>query len=183
MKYINQELFKEINKNQNNFIFREYTKDSNKFVATNNFFTSQKTDTEIFEFVSFDYNEKITPYNELENIYTMNVRTYSDDNSFLDRKYINLVVISNISFSLDEININNNDIIKKFIENDITIDESFFNDIYFNNDFSQKINIELPKKFGEKKFVLEDIEIDKKYFFKVNILELSLGFSEENLYI
>ena len=113
----------------------------------------------------------------------MNVRTYSDDNSFLDRKYINLVVISNISFSLDEININNNDIIKKFIENDITIDESFFNDIYFNNDFSQKINIELPKKFGEKKFVLEDIEIDKKYFFKVNILELSLGFSEENLYI
>ena len=95
-------------------------------------------------------------------------------------KYIDLTLVSNISFTIDDININKNDIIQKFIENDSEIDEKLFEDLYYNKDFSNKINIELPKKYNDKKIIIEGIEADKKYLFKINFIELNCGFYEEN---
>ena len=192
------------NKNQNikNYIFREYEKKKDKFVATNKFFISEEVDGGKIEFNGFNINElyqntdgydktklnsmkkniyqKIIPYSEDENIYiSINNKSCLEDN-FIINRYIELILISNISFSLDDININKNDIINKILKNDSTIDEYLFEDLYYNEDFSKKINLELPKKYNDKKIILEDIDVDKKYLFKINIHELNRSFSEEN---
>jgi hypothetical protein len=65
------------------------------------------------------------------------------------------------------------------IDYDIIIDEKLLEDLYFNEDFSKKINLELPKKYNNQKIILEDINIDKIYLFKINLLELNRNFEEE----
>ena len=204
MKYITNLSMNQKNKNQNikNYIFREYEKKKDKFVATNKFFISEEVDGGKIEFNGFNINElykntdgydktklnsmkkniyqKIIPYSEDENIYiSINNKSCLEDN-FIINRYIELILISNISFSLDDININKNDIINKILKNDSTIDEYLFEDLYYNEDFSKKINLELPKKYNDKKIILEDIDVDKKYLFKINIHELNRSFSEEN---
>jgi hypothetical protein len=169
------------NKNLKNIIFRQFEKKKDKFIATNNFYMSEEVDDGKLEFNSFNTsnyfnksNEKIVPYNE-NNVYLLiNNKT---NNSL--KKYIDLIVISNISFSLEDININKSDIIKKMIESDVIIDEKLLEDLYFNQDFSKKINLELPKKYNNQKIILEDINIDKIYLFKINLLELNRNFQEE----
>ena len=169
------------NKNLKNIIFRQFEKKKDKFIATNNFYMSEEVDDGKLEFNSFNTsnyfnksNEKIVPYNE-NNVYLLiNNKT---NNSL--KKYIDLIVISNISFSLEDININKSDIIKKMIESDVIIDEKLLEDLYFNEDFSKKINLELPKKYNNQKIILEDINIDKIYLFKINLLELNRNFEEE----
>ena len=59
---------------------------------------------------------------------------------------------------------------KRFIENEKNINENLFEDIYYNDNFSSKINFELPK---HKKTLIEDDNIQKKYLFKIKINELS----------
>lgn len=166
------------------FIFREYQKKNEKYFATNNFYISDEIENGKIGFNSFDINliyqnnnlcEKIIPYND--NIYILS--KINNNQIFLER-YVDLILISNISFSLEEIYINKNEIIKKFNENDEIIDEKLFEDLYFNKDFSNKINIELPKKYNNKKVILEDIDINKKYLFKVKFLELTRNYYEEN---
>jgi len=66
------------------------------------------------------------------------------------------------------------------MKNDIIIDDYLFEDLYYNEDFSKKINLELPKKYNDKKIILEDMDIDKKYLFRINIHELNCSFNEEN---
>ena len=86
---------------------------------------------------------------------------------------------SNISFTLEDTQINKNDIIKKMLETDTLIDEKLFEDLYYNENFSKKINVELPKNYNNKKIILEDIEIEKTYLFKVEIIELNRNFHHE----
>ena len=173
------------NKNIGNIIFREYQKDEDKFIATNNFYFSNEFDDGKVGFFSFDNKlfyqnnqtyKKIIPYNE--NLYVL--KNIKENNEIFFDKYIDLILISNISFSLEDIYINKTEIIRKFMERDQLIDEKLFEDLYFNEDFSKKINIELPKKYNDKKIILEDIEINKKYLFKVNFIELNCIFNEEN---
>lgn len=172
--------------NRDNFIFREYTKNKNKFIATNNFFISEEIENSKVEFISINlknYNsyypykkmaEKIVPYN--------NIMYMSENGCTQNKEYINLLVISDISFSLNDEIINKNEIIKKFIENndggkcDIS---NFFEDIYYNEEFSKKINMEVPKNAQYNILSNNDI-INKKYLFKIGIVESSVSFFEEN---
>ena len=169
------------NKNLKNIIFRQFEKKKDKFIATNNFYMSEEVDDGKLEFNSFNTsnyfnksNEKIVPYNE-NNVYLL----VNNKSSNSLKKYIDLTVISNISFSLEDININKSDIIKKMVESDVIIDEKLLEDLYFNKYFSKKINLELPKKYNNQKIILEDINIDKIYLFKINLLELNRNFEEE----
>lgn len=169
--------------NIKNYIFREFIKENDKYIATNKFYISNEIDNGIIGFNNFDilyqnHNvcEKITPYNEGIYIYS----EIKNNNDILLKKYIDLIIISNISFSLEDIHINKTEIIKKFIEDDKTIDDKLFEELYFNNFFSEKINIELPKKYNNKKIIIENIEINKKYLFKINFLELNRTFYQEN---
>ena len=166
---------KKIKFNIRNNIFREYYKVGDEYCAINKFYVSEDIDDKIV-FSTFESNvlnesnEKIIPFSE--NVYI------STNSNF--EKYIDLIVISNISFSLEDININKSEIIKKIMESDVVIDEKLFEDLYFNEEFSNKIDIQLPKKYNDKKIILEDIEICKKYLFKINFLELSRSFYQEN---
>ena len=186
-----------IQKNQqnccNNFIYREFEKKNNQFIATNKFFISEEIDNKI-EFTVINMinhnnhtnhtnhnnknNQKIIPYENNDNIYIL-TNNYTN-NKYFNKKYIDLILISNISFSLDELNIHKKEILRKYSENDIDIDEKFLEDLYYTKDFANKINIELPKKYGNKKFILEDIEINKKYLFKIKVNELPLNIYSEN---
>ena len=159
-----------------NLIFREYIKDDNLFIATNNFFVSEEVEDNNIEFIRKDFHisnnnnyvEKITPC--YENIYVSQdgYRTYTKNISFLDKRYINLIVISNISFDLDETNIYQRDIIKRYINNDKAINEALFD-----YDGCKNIKtIEIPsKKNKNKKIVLDKIELNKKFLFKINFSE------------
>lgn len=147
-------------------MFREFVKENEFYIATNNFYVSDEVDDGRLEFNN--NNEKIKPYN---NIY---MELYNDN---LFKNYINLVLISNISFNLDEININKFDIIKKFIDNDIEIEEKILEDFYYNNIFSKKINKEIPNNFN-KKIIMEGM--NNKYLFKINIDELYKNIYYEN---
>ena len=156
-----------------NLIFREYKKDENQFIATNNFFISEEIDDKI-EFIRKDlysnnvYLEKITPC--YENIYVSQdgYRTYTDTLSYLDQRYINLVVISNISFNLDETNIFQRDIVKRIIKNDKLINENLF-DSYESTDNIK--TLEIPTKYNDKKIILDNVRLNKKYLFKVGFNE------------
>ena len=179
---INIEIMNKNNKINKNTIFREYIKKNESFIATNKFFISHEIDGGMIEFRMCDVNsinEKITPYIHDENIYISmkDSRTINFDN------YIDLVIISNISFSIDDTKIEKKIIINKFIENDCDIDDKLFEELYFNNDFSKKINIQLPKKYNNKKVILENIEIEKKFLFKINFIELNRNFYQEKYII
>lgn len=176
---------KKKNKNLKNIIFREYEKKNDKFIATNNFYISEEVGDGKLQFNNFNIsnyfnkkNQKIVPYNE-NNIYVLvnNKSNIENNNSF--KKYIDLMLISNISFSLEDININKSEIIKKILESDDFVDEKILEDLYFNENFSKKINLELPKKYNNQKIILEDIPIEKVYLFKINLLELNRNFEEE----
>jgi len=169
-------------KNTDN-IFREYKKIDDNYLATNNFYVSDENNCDRLEFKSFDIKnlyqtnivEKISLYENEQNIYIL----IKNINNNTVKEYIDLIVISNISFSLDEININKINLINKFISCDEIINEHLFVDLYYNENFSKKINLELPKKYNNKKIILEDIDINKKYLFKISFNELIRNFNEE----
>lgn len=150
-------------KNIVNNMFREYEKKGDSFYATNRFYLSEKYEEKYF-FQEIEKNDKIIPYNN--NIFIM----INKNNS---KKYIDLTLLSNISFSLDDIQINKSELIHKIIENDSIMEETLLDDLYFNEEFSKKINLELPVKYNNKKIILEDMDIEKKYLFKINIIELN----------
>jgi len=179
---INIEIMNKNNKINKNTIFREYIKKNESFIATNKFFISHEIDDGMIEFRMCDVNsinEKITPYLHDENIYI----SMKDSKTINFDNYIDLVTISDISFSIDDTKIEKKMIINKFIENDCDIDDKLFEELYFNNDFSKKINIQLPKKYNNKKVILENIEIEKKFLFKINFIELNRNFYQENYII
>ena len=159
---------KNINTIKNN-IFREFNKKNDTFIATNNFYLSEEKDNGIFIFSNINHNnETIFPYNEDKEIFVLNNKS--------TKKYVDLLLLSKITLSLDDTCINRSELIKNIITNDLVIDEKLFEDLYFNQEFSNKINIELPKKYNDKKIILEDIDIEKKYLFKINFIELNRNF-------
>jgi hypothetical protein len=163
------------NKNQiKNYIFREFEKNDDIFIATQNFYLLENDNNNILSFNNITNlnQEKIIPYLEDDNIFV------SINNKNYDKKYIDLILLTKISFTLDDININKSELIKKILENDISIDEKLFEDLYYNEQFSKKINIELPKQYNNKKIILEDIQLNKKYLFKINIIELNRIFNQ-----
>jgi hypothetical protein len=165
---------------RDNFIFREYTKNKNKFIATYKFFISDEIGNGKVEFISINlknYNSYY-PYKKMwEKIvhYHDNLYIHEEEQN---KEYINLLVLSDISFSLNDEIINKNEIIKKFIENndggkcDIS---NFFEDMYYNEEFSKKINMDVPK------MVVSNVEFseNKKYLFKIALVESSVSFCEE----
>jgi len=171
-----------INKIDKNIIFREYIKKNESFIATNKFYMSHEIDGGMIEFRICDLNsinEKITPY--IYDLNDMNIYISMKDSMSINfDNYIDLFTISDISFSIDDIKIEKKMIINKFIENDCDIDDKLFEELYFNNDFSKKIDIELPKKYNNKKVILKNMEIEKKFLFKINFLELNRNFCKEN---
>lgn len=152
--------------NISKYIFREFNKINDKYIATNKFFIS-----------SLNENGK-TEYNLLnKNIYQQIIE--SSNNLYIHvhnnyNNYINLILISNISFSLNDININKSYIIKKSIEDDILIDDILLEDMYYNESFSKKINLNIPKQYNT------NINILTKYLFKINITEINQSFYQEN---
>jgi len=170
MKHITKKSTEDV-KNIKNYIFREFEKKDDTFIATNRFYTSEEVEDGKFMFktVRNDKDEKIIPYSEDGNIYV------SLNNKDL---YFDLILLSNISFNLDDININKSVLIHRLLENYNVIDDKLFEDLYYNEEFSKKINIELPQKYNNNKIILEDIEIKKKYLFKINLIELNRTFNQ-----
>jgi hypothetical protein len=168
MKNIAKKSIEDIN-NLKNVIFREFKKEDDLFIATDIFYVSEEIENGVFGFNVIDSNSnKILPYSQNNNIYI----SINNDNKY----YIDLIILSNISLSLDDIKINKAQLIHKILENHNIIDEKLFEDLYFNEDFSKKINLEIPQKYNNKKIILEDIDVSKKYLFKINIIELNRTF-------
>jgi len=171
-----KKVVKKLTKNNNllnkNEIYREFVKINDSFIATNNFFLSDEIDNNKINFnkISISKHKEIL-FNVGNNIYEYNgPRIYNENESYLLKELIKLIVICNIEFNLDEINIEKKEIFKRFIENEKNINENLFEDIYYNDNFSSKINFDLPKN---KKNLVEDDNIQKKYLFKIKINELS----------
>jgi len=142
----------ESKKKSNKIILREYEKISDNFIATNRFYISEDIDNiELYEF-NINKNEII---NKID---------------FLNDK---LMIISDISFLLNDTKINKNDLMNIFIENSININENLLEDFYFNETFSKKINIEIPSKYRIK---LDNLQ--KKYLFKIKLIEINQDFYE-----
>lgn len=161
----------EINKK---YIFREYLKIDDNYIATNNFYVSDEIENGL-SFYNFDINninyknnEKIVPYND--HIYI----------SMRNNIYMDLIIISNISFTLDETNVDKNYILKKIIEVDEVIDNKLLDELYLNEDFCKKKNINLPPIYSNKNNILNNSNIVKKYLFKINFLKLTRSFYIEN---
>ena len=196
LKKINNFRFNTFSKN---YIYREFEKKCDKFIATTNFFISEEIDNGNIEYIQYDYynmNKKMIPYLENNNIYSYinnsNSNSYSNSNSnsnsnpninstTLDVEYYKLIVLSDIKFYIDEININKSEIIKRFIDNDLAINEDFVQDIYCNDNFSNKINIKLPDKYKykNKNITLTESNIPIKYLFRIELLELTSEYTKE----
>jgi hypothetical protein len=166
---------------RDNFIFREYTKNKNKFIATNKFFISEEIGDGKVEFISINLKN----YNSYYPYKKMGIKfVHYYDNVYIrenegekNKEYINLLIISDISFSLNDEIINKNEIIKKFIENEGKCDISnFFEDMYYNEEFSKKINMDVPKTIVSN----VDLFDNKKYLFKIALAESSVSFFEES---
>ena len=174
---------KKITKNNNilgkNEIYREFIKINDSFTATNNFFLSDEIENNKINFNKISLSkQKESLFNIGNNIYEYNgPRIYNEEESYLLKELVNLVIIGDIEFRIDEINIEKTEIFKRFIENEKEINEILFEDIYYNDSFSNKINIDVPKF---KKALIEDNKIQKKYLFKIKINELSCCYSVES---
>lgn len=150
-------------------IFREFEKNNDKYIATNNFYISSDDECGNIEYNLFNINS-------LNKIVNDKIIVYSD-NLYINvrnNEYINLITLSNISFSLNDIDINKNYIINKFMESDVEIDDNIIEDIYYNNEFAKRMNINLPDKY------MNQSNIEKKYLFKINMVELNQSFYQEN---
>ena len=185
-----------------NTIYREYDKQNNDiFIATDKYYISEKNEDSITEYIGFNFSKDYS-YNggkHIKNIYLPFInnffetitqcddtelfishdayRTFNDDNSsYINKKYIDLVIVNNISFSLDEIKVNKRDIIQKTIMNDILIHDKLLEKLYFNDNFSKNISIKLPEKYNKLVF---DNTINNKYLFKINFTELPLNYNNE----
>ncbi len=87
-------------------------------------------------------------------------------------------MIQDIEFSMEDLHINKQELFKRFIENDIEINQELLEDIYYNQDFSKKINIDLQKVSKQ----IEDT-IEKRYLFRINLKELQCSTCVENIVV
>jgi hypothetical protein len=162
-------------KNMNkNIIFREYKKNDDVFIASKDFYTVSTEDNRL----CFQQLQSSNCINEVDNqLYEFKgERVYNEISSYIEKKYIHLCVIQDIEFSMEDLHINKQELFKRFIENDIEINQELLEDIYYNQDFSKKINIDLQKVSKQ----IEDT-IEKRYLFRINLKELQCSTCVENL--
>ena len=120
-----------------------------------------------------DIYERIIPDSNNKDIYILINPIYN--------KYVDLILVSNISFSFNDTNVCIKDIINKTLSNNTEFNEKIFEDLYYNEYFSNKINLEVPHKYKEK---IEDIDVIKKYLFKVDLNNLdSLIYQQQSKYL
>jgi hypothetical protein len=94
----------------------------------------------------------------------------------LNKEYINLILVDDISLHLDENEITKRDIFKKIIENDLNVNDNFIKSLY-NNEMSTSKDISL--KIKDSNISLENVEVNTKYLFKIHFSELPLNCNEE----
>ena len=160
---------------QQNIIYREYKKEGDIFIANNDFYISTINEHKKVSYRNI--NIKTNLIQEIQdNVFEYNGdRVYTDMNSYIDKRIINLLVINDVEFNIDETNINKQELFKKYIENEKQINDLLLEDIYFNEEFSNKINISLPLSYKNI-----DDTIEKKYLFKINLNELQRSHFVEN---
>ena len=139
----NDQKILENNKNNiftKNIIFREFNKIKDKYIATNNFYISCEDDDNKYDFKNVDIN--LLSKNNKKNIfYSGNNNLYYTFDNIEKKDYINLILISNISFSINDIYINKDNLLKKIMNNNYDIDENVLEDIYYDKSFSKKIKL------------------------------------------
>lgn len=160
---------------QQNFIYREYRKKDDIFIANNDFYISTINKNNKISYRNI--NSKTNLIQEIQdNIFEYNgYRVYTDTNSYIDKRIINLLVINDIEFNIDELNINKQELFKKYIETEKKINDLLLEDIYFNEEFSNKMNISLPLSYKNINDTME-----KKYLFKIKLNELQCSYFVEN---
>jgi hypothetical protein len=185
-----------------NSIFREFKRDNDKFIGTDKYFISEEVENKKYEYLGFNFSknylyngycklkgiyapykkyfcEKMTPYKDDPDLYiSLDAnRIYKDDNSsYLNKEYINLILVDDISLHLDENEITKRDIFKKIIENDLNVNDNFIKSLY-NNEMSTSKDISL--KIKDSNISLENVEVNTKYLFKIHFSELPLNCNEE----
>lgn len=185
-----------------NSIFREFKRDNDKFIGTDKYFISEEVENKKYEYLGFNFSknylyngycklkgiyapykkyfcEKMTPCKDETNLYiSLDAnRIYKDDNSsYLNKEYINLILVDDISLHLDENEITKRDIFKKIIENDLNVNDNFIKSLY-NNEMSTSKDISL--KIKDSNISLENVEVNTKYLFKIHFSELPLNCNEE----
>ena len=167
----NRQNYKNMNKN---IIFREYKKNDDVFTASKDFYTVSLEDNRL----CFQQLQSSNCMNEVDNqLYEFKGdRIYNEISSYIEKKYIHLCVIKDIEFSIEDIHINKQELFKRFIEKDIEINQELLEDIYYNQDFSKKINIDLQKVSK----IIEDT-IEKRYLFRIKLKELQCSTCVENI--
>ncbi len=185
-----------------NSIFREFKRDNDKFIGTDKYFISEEVENKKYEYLGFNFSknylyngycklkgiytpykkyfcEKMTPCKDETDLYiSLDAnRIYKDDNSsYLNKEYINLILVDDISLHLDENEITKRDIFKKIIENDLNVNDNFIKSLY-NNEMSTSKDISL--KIKDSNISLENVEVNTKYLFKIHFSELPLNCNEE----
>jgi hypothetical protein len=152
-----------------NIIFREFNKIKDKYIATNNFYISCEDDDNKCDFKNVDIN-LLSKNNRKKIFYSGDNNLYYTIDTIEKKEYINLILISNISFSMNDIYINKDDLLKKFINNNYDIDENILEDIYYDKSFSKKIKLDIP--YNDNTL--------KKYLFKINSNEINQTFYQED---
>lgn len=173
-----------LKKSYKKFVYREYKKEDDVFIAENNFYTLHINNDNNKEDNKLSYrkiNSKTNTIKKIsDTIFEYNgERIYSKNHSYIDKRMIELLVIDDIELNIEELNINKKELFKKYIENEKKINDLLLQDIYYNEKFSNKINVELP---NSKKYIENTIEnvIEKKYLFKIKINELQCSYFVEN---
>ena len=187
----------------NNTIYREYEKIDNnnpKFIATDKYYISDINDeTNETEYIGFNFSKSYSykggkcikniylPFqqNFFEIITKFNDNTNNDKNNnlFVSRtaqrtinvnsQFIDLVVLDDISFNLDETEIDKHDLLNKIFVNDLYIDNKLLEKLYYNKEFTSSINFDFPIKYLDEniqnKFLFK-IDFTESYVYKKNIL-------------
>ena len=188
-----------------NSIFREFKRDNDKFIGTDKYFISEEVENKKYEYLGFNFSknylyngycklkgiyapykkyfcEKMTPCKDDDNLYiSLDAnRIYKDDNSsYLNKEYINLILVDDISLNLDENEITKRDIFKKIIENDLNVNDNFIKSLYDNNEMEKNMNKDISLQIKNNNISLENMEINTKYLFKIHFSELPLNCNEE----
>ena len=171
---LNKDNYQNAKNMSKNIIFREYKKSGDAFIASKDFYTVSMKDNRL----CFQQLQSSNCINEIDNqLYEFKGdRIYNNTSSYIEKKYVHLCVIQDIEFSIEDIHINKQELFKRFIENDIEINQELLEDIYYNQDFSRKINIDIQKVSKQ----IED-NIEKHYLFRINLKELQSNTCVENL--
>ena len=138
-------------------VFREFVKNGNDFTSTDVFFLSEEVNNDYNVFQKIQgVNDELT-IEKINNQYIIFYHIEYDDYEVIKKtKNIDLVVLKDYNVDLNIKTINGKKLIQ---ENKLSIDDSskILEELYYNNDYSSKINISSPR----------ENKSEKKYLFKI----------------